>query len=328
MDNIRIEKILGSSLAMSSVVKGMVVPRDTEGNVKRATDAKIAVFNSSLDPQSSDTKQTVLLKSAEELSTYSGTEEANTLKIIDDILSSGIKVIICGGSVHEMCMHFLERNGILVLKVASKFDIRRICRSIGATPLVRLTRPHPEELGFADLVEVQEIGSTKVTVIKNEESVVNTILLRGSNKNMMDDAEFAIDDAVRTFKQVLKTPVFVAGAGQAEMQLAKQICEIATNEPGLDQYAIQKFGKALEIIPRMIAVQAGIDGNKIISELYAEMGGVDVEEGGRCDAVARMIYDHLETKKNAIKLATEATATILRVDQIIMSKPAGGPKPQ
>merc|ERR1712185_126153 len=146
---------------------------------------------------------------------------------------------------------------------------------------------------------------------------------------MGDDVERAIDDGVNVVKSMTKDSRFVPGAGATELLLAASLTAFGEAQPGLEQYAINKYGLALEVVPRTLAENAGLDATNMIAEMYAahkagKTGvGIDVVEGGTADCG---ILDLLLTKKEAIKLATDAAVTVLRVDQIIMSKPAGGPK--
>jgi T-complex protein 1 subunit theta len=112
--------------------------------------------------------------------------------------------------------------------------------------------------------------------------------------------------------------------------LAHQIQAYAKTQPGLDQYAIEKFGQSFEIIPRTLADNAGLKAEEIIAKLYAEnikshFIGIDVADGQVKDVREVGILDSMEVKSWAIKLSIDAVLTILKVDQIIMSKPAGGP---
>jgi T-complex protein 1 subunit theta len=158
---------------------------------------------------------------------------------------------------------------------------------------------------------------------------VATIIVRGSTPNIMDDVERAIDDGVSVVKSMTRDRRFVPGAGATELLLADAITTFGEAQPGLDQYAINKFGLALEVVPRTLAENAGLDATNMIASMYAshkagKQGvGIDVVESGTADCG---VLDLLHTKKEAIKLATDAAVTVLRVDQIIMSKPAGGPK--
>lgn len=119
-------------------------------------------------------------------------------------------MIIAGGSVSEIVLHFVEKYKMMLVKVVSKFELKRVCKAIGASPIARLDAPNPEEIGFCDSASVEEIGSQKVTILKKESSdcKLNTIVLRGSTLNLLDDIERAIDDGVNVYRSLLKDPRF------------------------------------------------------------------------------------------------------------------------
>lgn len=156
-----------------------------------------------------------------------------------------------------------------------------------------------------------------------------TIVLRGSTYSMLDDVERAVDDGVNTIKTLGKDARLLPGAGAVEIALAKIVQDYSKTQPGLDQYAIEAYGQALEIIPKVIAVNAGLKAEEIIAQLYAKTTegpfGVDVENGGVKNANELGVYDCWDTKSWALKLTSDVVLTILKVDQIIMSKPSGGP---
>ena len=119
----------------------------------------------------------------------------------------------------------------------------------------------------------------------------------------------------------------MAGAGASEAEIAKRVKSFATSQPGLDQYAILRYAQAFEIIPKTLAETSGADPNHVLSKIYAENNlkvGVDIENGGVKD-LSEEVIDHLVTKQWAIKLASDVALTVLRIDQIIMAKPSGGP---
>jgi len=217
-----------------------------------------------------------------------------------EIADSGIKIIIAGSSVGELAMHYLTRFNIAVLKVLSKFDLRRVCRVVNATPLARVGAPTPEEAGQVDVFETIEIGGDRVTVLRQlvqgepgfdptiagEKTRTATIVLRGATSNHLDDLERAIDDGVNVIKSLIKDPRMVPGAGASEMELAKRIDAYGSGLIGLSQHAVKKFATSLEIVPRMLAENAlgGAEGIEVLSRLWAkheqsggETWGVDVE---------------------------------------------------
>ncbi|KAF9014909.1 chaperonin Cpn60/TCP-1 family [Cyathus striatus] len=351
VDNVRVVKIMGGGLNMSKVVQGMVFGREPEGLVKKVTKAKVAVFTSALDISQTETKGTVLIKNANDMLNFTTGEEKHLEKIFKEIADSGVKVIIAGSSIGDLALHYLNRFGIAVLKVLSKFELRRLCRVVNATPLARIGAPTREEAGFVDIFETTEVGGDRVTVLRQlapgdagfdptsqaEKTKTATIVLRGATQNHLDDLERAIDDGVNVIKALLKDGRLVPGAGAVELELARRVDAYGGGLKGLSQHAVKRYASALEVVPRTLAENAlgGAEGNEVLSRLWAkhadkggESWGVDVEAetDGTLQADQHKIYDSLAAKTWALRLATEAAISVLSVDSIIMSKPAGGPK--
>ncbi|KAJ1927368.1 T-complex protein 1 subunit theta [Tieghemiomyces parasiticus] len=339
VDAVRVVKVMGGSLYDSRVLRGMVFARSPESVVKKVTKAKVAIFTCSLDISQTETKGTVLIQNAKEMLDFSKGEETVIETQVRELADAGVKVVVTGSAVGDLVLHFLNRYGILVLRVPSKFDLRRLCRVTGATALARLGAPTPEEMGFCDVVEAVEIGGDRVTVFRQETEATKTvtIVVRGATQNHLDDIERAIDDGVNVIKAITKDTRLLAGAGAVEMELSKRLLSYGEKTPGLNQHAIKKFAEALEVIPRTLADNAGLDSSETIAKLYsahyrtdAGTAGVDVEgtsDIGVIDAVEKQIFDVLAVKQWGLRYASSAALTILKVDQIIMSKPAGGPKP-
>ncbi|KAI3946741.1 hypothetical protein MKW98_003304 [Papaver atlanticum] len=338
VDNVRVAKLQGGGLRNSMVIRGMALKSDASGSIKKVEKAKIAVFVAGVDTSATETKGTVLIHSAEQLENYGNTEEAKIEELIKSVADSGAKVIVSGAAVGEMALHFCERYKLMVLKISSKFELRRFCPlsrpSEFQYAFLNLRQPSPDDLGHADSISVEEIGGARVTVVKNEEggNSVATVVLRGSTDSILDDLERAVDDGVNTYKAMCRDSRIVPGAAATEIEFARQLNEFSFKEVGLDQYAINKFAESFEMVPWSLAENAGLNSMEIISSLYAEhvagnpKVGIDLEEGVCKDISSLGIWDLHVTKFFALKYASEAVCTVLRVDQIIMAKQAGGPR--
>ncbi len=341
-ESVRVTKILGGRMEQSEVVHGFVSLRSAETTITSATEAKVTVFGCGIEASATEAKGTVLMKNADDLKGYNKSEEVKMEEIIKSIADTGTKVIVCGGIVSEMAMHFIERYNMMCVKITSKWELRRLCSAINASALVRLGPATPDEMGFCDEVKVQEIGGRPVTIFRQTKSKEDgcrlaTILLRASTTNVLADLERAVDDGVHACKQVCKDGRLVPGAGATEMELAVQIRTYADSCPGLDQYAIRAFSKSLEFVPKTLAENAGLDASHVLAGLSAAhangqaSAGVDIEGGldgtsGNKSGILtdNSIYDIMSTKMSAFRLAVDAALTVLKVDQIIMSKPARG----
>ncbi|GHJ87879.1 hypothetical protein NliqN6_4281 [Naganishia liquefaciens] len=334
VDSVRIVKVLGGGLDHSRVVRGMVFGREAEGIVKKATKAKVAVFSCGMDIGQTETKGTVLLKNANDLLDFSRGEEKQLEGYIKEIADSGVKVVIAASGVGDLALHYLNRMNIAVIKILSKFDLRRLCRVVGATPLARLGAPTPEEAGFVDVMETIEIGGDRVTVFRQEageRTRTATIVLRGATTNHLDDLERSLDDGINTVRILLRDGRLVPGAGASEIELARRVAEFGEKTPGLAQHAIRKWAEAMEVIPKTLAENAGLSAEDVVSALYKAHGegqvdaGVNIEgeNNGVIATSKASILDSWAAKDWALKLATGAAVSVLRVDSIIISKQAG-----
>ncbi|XP_068633852.1 T-complex protein 1 subunit theta [Battus philenor] len=338
VDNVRICKILGAGLQQSEVLSGMVFKREVEGDITSATKAKVVVYSCPVDVTQTETKGTVLIKTADELLDFSRGEETLLEKQIKDIADAGVKVVVAGAKFGDMALHYLNKYGLMAVRLNSKFDLRRLAKTVNATVLPRLTTPTSDEQGYCDTVRVDELGDTRVVVFSMEasESRISTVVIRGSTDNYMDDIERAIDDGVNTFKAIARDGRFLPGAGATEIELAQKLLQYADTLPGLEQYAIRKFAVALESIPRALVDNTGANATEVINNLYkAHKDGkqnygfdIDSESNDVCDAKAKGVLDAYLLKSWGIKYAVGAATTILKVNQIIMAKRAGGPKPK
>lgn len=336
IDNIRTAKIPGGSVYDSKALKGFAFVRDSEGSIKHVKNCKVAVYTCNIDQTSTETKNSVVIRSSEELLNYNLSEEKAMEEEIKAVAESGVKVIVSQGGFGEMALHFIEQHGMMAIKCPSKFQIQRLCQAIGAKMLVKLVPPTPDDMGSASAVDITEIGDKKVALFQQAEDVdvsgISTIIIRGATANVMDEVERAVDDGVNAFKSLAKDARLLAGAGAVEIALHNELSKYADETPGLEQYAIRKFAESFLVVPRTLAESAGLDSSIAISNLTAAHAegkntwGIDVTDISGLDAKEQNIFDLLNTKFWGIKLSTDAAINVLSVDQIIMARPAGGPK--
>ena len=339
-DHVRVATMTGSGIfASSHVVNGVVCPRDTIGNESKKLKAKVAVYSGGLENGGPETSGTVLLKTANELLNFTKGEEGRMEEFVKALVAAGVDAVITGGAVQDIALHFMNKYKILVIKCTSKYELRRLCETLGATAMNRMGAPLPEEAGFAESIEVVEISNHKVTIVKAQDTLVSTIVLRGATNNMLAEVERSIVDAVNVVRCIcVKQELdFCAGAGATELEVAAAIHRLGDSHTGLEQYAIHKVAEALEVVPKIIAKNAGLDADETLAALNAahakgsRFACVNVDAEGRLkdavgDAKAKGIYDHLGSKIWALRLAMDAVLTVLRIQHIIVAKQAGGPR--
>ena len=157
------------------------------------------------------------------------------------------------------------------VRLNSKFDLRRFSKAVNGTVLPRLTSPTAEKLGYCDLVFVDKLGDTTVTIFRNKDidSKIDTIVIRGATDNCMYDIERALDHGVNTFKGISRgNGRFLSGAGASEIALSQKLSEFGNTLPGLGQHALRGFAIALEVFPRALAVNSGINGTQLVNKMH------------------------------------------------------------
>lgn len=326
VESVRVAKILGGDITQSHVVHGFVALRALETSLTSTKDAKIVVFGCGMEASATEAKGTVLMKNADDLKNYNKSEEKKMEEIVKGIADSGVRVCVTGGTVSEMALHFIERYGMMCLRIGSKWELRRLCVATGATALVRLGAPTPDEMGHCDHIYQKEVGGRPVTIFSQSEGSktgkLSTIVLRASTSSVLADLERAIDDGVHAAKTACKNGKLVPGAGATEMELSLKVKAFAETCPGLDQYAIKAFGKALEVVPRTLAENAGLDQGVTIAALGAAhasgkpLAGVDIHQMGIDGSTGVSddtgVLDLYTSKASALKLAIDSALTVLR----------------
>jgi T-complex protein 1 subunit theta len=334
VDNVRVVKLEGGSASDSTLIRGFVIARGVEGTIRHVKNAKIAVYTCAIDVPSTETKGVVLIENAEQLINYSTKEEEIMDRVVGAIARSGANVIVSNSNFGDLALHFIERHGLMAIKVPSKFDLRRLCAAIGATQLAKMQVPTLEDLGKCDTVDMTELGGKNIVVFEQTkgDSRLSTIVIRGSTQNQMDNIERALDDGVNVFKVLTKDPSLVAGGGAFEMEMYKELLTIAETTPGLDQYVFVEYAKAFSVVVTTLAEVSGHNGTEAVVAVDAahQQGkstyGLDLDANTPKDMVAAGVVEPFMMKHWALRMATDAAVNVLQVDQIIMAKPAGGPK--
>jgi chaperonin GroEL (HSP60 family) len=225
-----------------------------------------------------------------------------------------------------MVQHFLARKGVLAVQRVKESDMKKLAMATSGKPVTNLEGLSKGDLGFAELVEERKMGDDKMTFIegcKNPRSV--SILIRGSDKRFLEEAERSVHDALCVVRDVVQMPTIVGGGGAPEMEVARALRGYAETLPGREQLAVRSFGEAMEIVPLTLGENAGLDPINLLLELRTrhekgeKWAGVDVFEGKIKDMRELGVYEPLAVKKQTIKSATEAATMILRVDDVIAS---------
>jgi thermosome len=332
LDWIKIEKKKGKSIYETQLVRGIVLDKEVvhPGMPKRVTNAKIAVLDAPLEIEKPEWTTKISVTSPDQIKAFLD-QEAQILKsYVDHLASIGANVVITQKGIDEVAQHFLAKKGIMAVRRVKRSDIEKLARATGAKIITSIKDARPEDLGTAGLVEERKVGEEKMVFVEdipNPRAV--TILVRGGSDRILDEVERSLQDGLHVARDLFREPKIVPGGGAFEIEVARRVREYARKLSGKEQLAALKFADALEYIPTILALTAGLDPVDAIAELRRRhdngelTAGVDVLGGKIADMAALNIWDPLLVKKQVIKSAVEAAIMILRIDDIIA---AGAPK--
>jgi len=332
LDWIKIEKKKGKSIYETQLVRGIVLDKEVvhPGMPKRVTNAKIAILDAPLEIEKPEWTTKISVTSPDQIKAFLD-QEAQILKsYVDHLASIGANVVITQKGIDEVAQHFLAKKGIMAVRRVKRSDIEKLARATGAKIITSIKDARPEDLGTAGVVEERKVGEEKMVFVEdipNPRAV--TILVRGGSDRILDEVERSLQDALHVSRDLFREPKIVPGGGAFEIEVARRVREYARKLSGKEQLAALKFADALEYIPTILALTAGLDPVDAIAELRRRhdngelSAGVDVHGGKVVDMATLSVWDPLLVKKQVIKSAVEAAIMILRIDDIIA---AGAPK--
>lgn len=335
LDDIKVEKKAGGSLADTKLIKGIVLDKEVVhgGMPKRVEKAKIALVNSALEIEKTEFDAKININSPDQMNMFLEEENRMLKNMVDKIVATGANVVICQKGIDDIAQHYLAKTSILTVRRVKESDMTKLARATGARIVNNLDDLSDKDLGSADLVEERKVETDKWVFIegcKHPKAV--TVLIRGGSQRVIDEAERSVHDALMVTKDVIEKPAIVAGGGAPESYIAGKVRDWANTLSGREQLAAEKFAESMEIVPLTLAENAGMDPIDTITELRARQGkgskwtGVDVKSAKVADVSKLDIVEPLSVKEQIVKSATEAASMILRIDDVIASsKSAGGP---
>lgn len=332
-DNITVEKKVGGGITDSMLVSGVVIDKDRlhPSMPKKVTDARIALLNAPIEIEKTEVDAKIQITSPDQLQAFLDQEETMIKDMVDKIVASGANVVFAQKGIDDMAQHFLAKAGIYTVRRVKKSDIEKLARATGGRVVTSIHELTADDLGKSCIVEERKVSDEKMTFVEeceNPKSV--SIILRGGTEHVVDELERAMEDALRVVGVAVEDKMLVAGGGAPEVELALRLRAYASTVGGREQLAIEAFADAMEVIPKTLAENAGLDQIDTLVALRSahekgmKTAGLDMDSGKPVDMLKLGVVEPLRVKTQAINSAAEAAVMILRIDDVIASKSGPG----
>ena len=333
LSDIKVEKRQGGSIKDSTLVDGIILDKERvhAGMPRSISGAKIALINSAIEVKKTEVDAKIQITDPSMLASFLEEEENYIRGLVEKIHASGANVIVCQKGIDDLAQHYMSKAGVFAIRRAKKSDMEALSKATGGRVVTNIDDLSAADLGEAAKVEERKIGESDMTFITGcPEAKSVSVLLRGGTEHVVDEIRRAFDDAVGVVSVAWEDGAVLTGGGSVLAALSRDLRSYAESVGGREQMAIEAFASALEIIPRTLAENAGLDPVNTIIELrksHADgnvFSGINVEEGGVMDMRAANVLEPQRVVEQAIQSATETAIMILRIDDVISSKGVAG----
>ncbi|EEC01318.1 chaperonin complex component, TCP-1 gamma subunit, putative [Ixodes scapularis] len=321
-------KIPGGSIEESCVLRGVMLNKDvTHPKMKRRIEKpRIVLLDCNLVYKKGESQTNIEILREEDFSKILEIEEQYIQQICADIIKLRPDVVITEKGVSDLAQHYLMKANISVVRRVRKSDNNRIARVCGATIANRTDELKEEDVGTkAGLFEIKKIGEEYFCFLTEcEEPKACTILLRGASKDVLQEVERNLQDAMAVARNVMLEPRLVPGGGAVEMALGHHLTEKGKSITGVQQWPYRAVAKAFEIIPATLVQNCGANTIRALTALRAKHASgddvnwsIDGETGNIVPTSELQVWEPLVVKLQAYKTALETAILLLRIDDIV-----------
>jgi len=335
--DIKIEKKEGGGWKDTQLIEGIVLDKERVHSAmpRRIKDAKVILIDKALEITKTETDAKIRITAPEQLDSFLEQEEKQLRKVADKVIASGAKVVFCQKGIDDTVQYFLAQEGIFAARRIKKSDMEKLAKATGAAVLSNIDNVQKSDLGYAGLVSEKKLGTENMTFVENcKNPKAVSIIIRGGTEHVVSEVERALQNAINDLAAALSVGKCLPGGGSTEVELARRLRKYSDSLPGREQLAVRAFSDALEVIPKTLAENGGLDPIDTLTDLKARHdddkpeAGLDVFTGKTANMWKLGVVEPLKVKTQAIQSASEAAIMLLRIDDVIAAgKSAAPPMP-
>ena len=350
LKDVRMVKKLGGTLEDTQLIDGLVINQRPKGKIENVKNAKIAILQFCLSPPKTDLENNVVVKDYHAMDRILKEERNYMRNIVKKIKQSGCNCVLLQKSIlrdatTDLSIHYLNLAKIMVVQDVERDEVPFLAKGLDVVPITDIESFSADKLGKADSVVVEDglvritgitgkagstvgtgtgIGSMSGASKGTQYTRTATILVRGSNQMVLDEAERSLHDALCVVRSLVKKRYLLPGGGAVETEIAVRLSRAAKEVQGLQSYCLAEYARAMEVIPFTLAENAGLSPIEVVTELRRRHlagekdVGVVVRRGGVGNVREEEVEMPLLVMSSALELATECVRMILKIDDIVL----------
>ncbi len=320
--NLNIETRTGRAAGESELLSGAVIDKDPvhDDMPTDFEDANVLLLNDPIEVEEADVDTAVNVDSPDQLQKFLDQEEKQLRDKVDQIVESGADVVFCQKGIDDLAQHYLAKEGILAVRRTKKSDLSFLKNVLGAPIVSDLDSLTADDLAVGT---VSRDAEAELFHVEGEDAHGVTLLIYGTTEHVVDELERGIEDAIDVVSTTASDGRTLPGGGAIEVELASRLRDYADSVSGREQLAVEAFADSLELIPRVLAENAGLDAIDLLVDLRAAHEAGDTEAGlnvfsGEVENTTEAgVVETAHAKEQAIASAAEAANLVLKIDDII-----------
>lgn len=334
---IKIEKKEGGAIENSELIRGVVLSKEKAhvAMPSKVVNARIALINSPVEYKGKSFDAKISVAEPSQLNAFLQERISVLKETVARIKAIGANVIFAEKGIDDYCVSLMAKNNILAIRRVRRSDMEVLAKATGASIINNVDELDEESLGYAGLVEEKNIDGTMMVFVQEcSDPKAASILIRGGTKHIVDEVERVVEDCLGTLPVVISTEQVLTGGGAAEVYLASKLRVFAEGVEGIQRLGIEAFARALEVIPKTLAENAGCNPLEVLVEMRSQNGktsskvGFDPFSGCVKDLYQESVIEPFLVKKQAIVSASELALMILRINDIIAANKLSLPLPE
>ncbi|KAJ1403965.1 TCP-1-like chaperonin intermediate domain superfamily [Sesbania bispinosa] len=326
---IKVEKVPGGQLEDSRVLKGVMINKDViaPGKMRRKiVNPRIILLDCPLEYKKGENQTNAELLKEEDWSLLLKMEEEYIEELCMQILKFKPDLVITEKGLSDLACHFLSKHGVSAIRRLRKTDNNRIAKACGAVIVNRPDELQESDVGTgAGLFEVKKIGDEFFAfIVECKDPKACTVLLRGASKDLLNEVERNLQDAMSVARNIIKNPKLVPGGGATELTVSATLKQKSSSVQGIEKWPYEAAAIAFEAIPRTLAQNCGVNVIRTMTALQGKHAngenawiGIDGNTGAITDMKESKIWDAYNVKAQTFKTAIEAACMLLRIDDVV-----------